>query len=369
MTTEPTLKRFLLGEAREPLCLAEAEGKTIPCGNGHVPKIFSKPLIVSDRGEINGWKSGGRSALLHYEDRWYDLEGVRPSDKEWMLGFPEGGSTRTEAENELKASALFHQYGQNLGIDALTRPVCLFEYSKIQFRGERLYASVLETRGDLRLSHFLGSYLTVAAEAYEKLRNDSNKETKIDKITNDLKSRLTNKIGQWTGFWYRCLDESNLLWGTSYDEKPDKTTLNSNAGNNNLTFYRFKEGIGVAIVDLNGLRVAEEKTKSLEIDRIKKRLSTFEMTLHLLKHGKSAIDISQYQVLQTWASRLYKSISPPEGVNVYLEQYGYDPLEELALPQIDELDIIRSFNDGRKGMKPEFIEERCIASIRKMFLI
>jgi hypothetical protein len=209
----------------------------------------------------------------------------------------------------------------------------------------------------------------VAAEAYEKLRNDSNKETKIDKITNDLKSRLTNKIGQWTGFWYRCLDESNLLWGTSYDEKPDKTTLNSNAGNNNLTFYRFKEGIGVAIVDLNGLRVAEEKTKSLEIDRIKKRLSTFEMTLHLLKHGKSAIDISQYQVLQTWASRLYRKISPPEGVNVYLEQYGYDPLEELALPQIDELDIIRSFNDGRKGMKPEFIEERCIASIRKMFLI
>jgi len=365
-----TIEGFLFSEVRESLSLIETEGKTIPYKNSFVPKILRKPLIVSDKGEIKGWKSGGRSALVYYRGKWYDLEGVKPSGKEWVPGVPEGGDTKLEAENELKAGALFSKYGKKNNIPALTEPICLFEYSKIKFKEEPVYASVLETKGDLRLSYFLGTYLTAAEKAYNRLKDDPSREAKIDQIINKIKAGLTNKIGQWVGFWYRCLDENNLLWGTSYEKKPDKMyILNSNAGNNNLTLYRLNDRVAVSIVDLNGLRTSEEKSKSLEIDRIKKRLSIFEMTLYILKRGRSGMNISQYQVLQTWASKLYKEITPPKGINIYQEQYGYDPFEELGLPKIDDLDIIASFNDGRRGIKPELIEETCVTNIYNMFWV
>lgn len=370
MKTGPEIKDFLFGEVKEPLFLAETEGKIVPYNNHNVPEIFRKPLIVSEKGTIRGWKSGGRSALIHFKGKWYDIEGVRPSGKEWLPGLPEGGNTELEAKNELKAGSLLFCYGQKNGVTPLTKPICLFEYSKMKFQGEPLYAAVLETRGDLRLSYFLGDYLTAAAEAYERLKNDSGREAKIDRISQRIKNGLTNKIGQWTGFWYRCLDENNLLWGTSYNEEADKTfSLNSNAGNNNLTFYRVNHGVAVSIIDLNGLRVSEQKAKTLEIDRIKKRLSIYEMTLHILKLGKTATNISQYQFAQTWASKMYKEIAPPRGLNIYEEQYGYDPLQELGLPRIDELEITQSFDKGREGAKPELIEEKYVLSIDKMFFV
>jgi len=364
-----TIEGFLFGEVREPLSLIKIEGKTFPYKNCYIPKIFRKPLKVSNKGGIKGWKSGGRSALIFYRGKWYDAQGVRPSEKEWVQGIPKGGDTKTEAENELKAGDLFFNYGQKNHVPALMKPICLFEYSNIKFQGEPVYAAVLETKGDLRLSHFLGNYLTAAANAYNRLKNDPSREAKINQITNNIKDGLTNKIGQWVGFWYRCLDENNLLWGTSYEEKPDKTyILNSNAGNNNLTLYRLNNGVAVGIVDLDGLQTAERKSKKLEVDRIKKRLSIFEVTLYLLKLGKSTINISQYQFLQTWASKLYTQITPPKGINIYQEQYGYDPLQELELPKIDDLDIIACFNNGRRGIKPESIKETYITNIDKIFL-
>jgi len=367
-----TIEGFLFGEAREPLCLIETEGKTLPYKEYYIPKIFKKPLMIFEGGKIEGWKSkawksGGRSALLYYKGKWYDIEGVRPSEKEWTPEVPEGGDTRKEAESELNVGDLFYCYGQENNIHALMKPVCLFEYN-MKFHGEPICAPVLETLGDLRLAHFLGKYLTVAGNAFERLKNDSPREKKIDRITGKVKEKLTNKIGLWVGFWYRCLDKNNLVWGTRYVENPDGTyDVYSNSGTNNLAAYRLKDGVAVGITDLDSCTPSEQKLKDLEIDRIKKRLSIFEITLHVLTHGKSAVNISQYQVSQVYASRLYTQITPPKGINYFQEVLGYDPLQELELPRLDELDIIKCFNEGKNGKKPEFIDEKCIVNIDNMF--
>jgi len=369
-----TIEGFLFGETREPLYLVETEGKIFPYKNRYVPKIFKKPLMISEKGEIEGWKSkawksGGRSALLRYRGRWYDIEGVRPSEKEWTSGIPEGGDTKKEAESELDVGDLFYRYGQENDVSALMKPICLFEY-KTKFNGEPVCASVLETVGDLRLSHFLGKYLTVAGNALERLTNVPSREAKADCIINKVKDGLTDKIGQWVGFWYRCLDKNNLVWGTRYVENPDGTyDVYSNAGTNNIAAYRLKDGVAVGITDLDSCAPSEQKLKNLEIDRIKKRLSIFEMTLHILKHGRSGVNISQYQISQVYASRLYTQITPPRGINYFQEVLGYDPLQDFELPRLHELDIIKCFNEGRKGIKPQFIEERCVTNVDEMFSI
>jgi len=369
-----TIEWFLFGESRVPLYLIKTDGKSLPYKDSHLPEIFRKPLIISATGKVKGWKSkafksGGRSALVYHKGKWYDLEGVRPSHNEHMPGVPEGGNSLEEAENELRVGSLFFDYGQENQVQALMKPICLFEYSKIKFEGEPVCASVLETKGDLRLSHFFGDYSTVGQEAYDRLKNDRSREAKIDQITNKIKERLTNKIGQWTGFWYRCLEKNNLIWGTRYVENPDGTyNVNSNSGNNNLAAYRLNDEVAVSIIDLDSCQYSDQKLKDLEIDGIKKRLSIWEVTLHLLKYGKSAVNISQYLVSQTYASRLYTQITPPKGINYFQEVLGYNPLQELEIPEMDRLDIIKCFNDGREGAKPEPIEERCITNFKEMFL-
>jgi len=361
-------ERFLFGEVRDSLYLNETEGKTFPYRDCYVPKIFCKPLIASDRGKIKAWKSGGRSALIYYKGVWYDIEGVRPTGKEWEPGVPEGGDKKEEAENELNIGALFFEYGARKKIPALMKPICLFEYSNIKFQGKPLCAPVLQSKGDYRLNNLLGDYLTAAGEAFERLKADSNRDVKIDRIATNTKKRLTNKIGLWVGFWYRCLEENNYLWGTNYVQNADGTyNANSNAGNNNLAAYRLNSGVAIGINDLNGYVIPDQKKRNIEIDRIKKRLSIWEGTLHLLKHGKSVTNMSQYQILQTCASRLYTKITPPTGINYFQEVLGYDPLREIELPEVDDLDIIRCFNDGRNGKKPEFIDEKYITDMKEFF--
>jgi len=366
--TEAT-KRLLFNETRKPLNLTETEGKTLAYRNCQVPKIFQKPLIASAEGRIQGWESGGRSALVYYRGIWYDIEGVKPTGREWQLGIPEGGDTKEEAENELNAGALFFDYGNRNKIPALMKPICLFEYSNIKFRGKPLYAPVLTSRGDYRLNSLFADYSTAAGEAYETLKNDPDRDARIDQITSNIKEGLTDKIGLWVGFWYRCLEENNHLWGTDYVKNPDRTyAANSNVGNNNLAAYRLKSGVAIGINDLNGYVIPDQNRRNIEIDRIKKRLSIWEVTLYLLKHGKSVTNVSQYQVLQTYASRLYTQITPPTGINYFQEVLGYDPLQETELPQIDELDIIRRFNDGRNGKKPELIDEEYIINVKNFFV-
>jgi hypothetical protein len=363
------IRWLLFGEVRKPLNLVETDGKTLAYRGCQVPKIFREPLIASAKGEIKGWESGGRSALVHYKGVWYDIEGVRPTGREWELGVPEGGDTKEEAENELNAGALFFDYGEKNEIPALMKPICLFEYSNIKFHGNHLYAPVLASKGDYRLNSLFADYSTAAGEAYERLKDDPNRDAKIDQITINIKEGLTNKIGLWAGFWYRCLEENNHLWGTNYVKNPDGTyNANSNAGNNNLAAYRFNGGVVIGINDLNGYVIPDKNRRNIEIDRIKKRLSIWEATLLLLKHGKSVTNISQYQILQTYASRLYTQITPPTGINYFQEVLGYDPLQEIELPEIDELDIIKCFNDGRSGKKPELIDERYITNVKSFFI-
>lgn len=369
-----SIEWFLFGEPRDPLYLIKTDGKSLPYRDCCIPEIFRKPLIISATGEVKGWKSkafksGGRSALVYHEGKWYDLEGVRPSEKEYMPRVPVGGNSLVEAKNELNVGSLFFDYAEENKVQALMKPVCLFEYSKIQFEGEPVYASVLETKGDLRLSHFFGDYSIAAQKAYNRLKKDRSRDVKIDRITNKIKDKLTNKIGQWTGFWYRCLEKNNLIWGTRYAEDPYGTyAVNSNSGNNNLAAYRLNDNVAVSIIDLDSCQYSDKKIKDLELDRIKKRLSIWEVTLHLLKYGKSAVNISQYHVSQTYASRIYTKIKPPKGINYFQETLGYDPLQELEIPKMDKLGIIKSFNDGRQGVKPEPIQERYITNVKEMFL-
>lgn len=363
---------FFFGEARERIFLVGTGGKTIPYKNHDIPRILRKPLKVSEEGSIEGWKSrawksGGRSAILNFEGKWFDIEGVRPSEKEWTSGIPRGGDTRKEAENELNLGDLFYQYGQEEGLSALMKPVCLFEYN-LKFQGESVCAPVLETLGDLRLSHFLGDYLTAAARAYNQLRNSPSRKAEIDRITEKMKESLTNRIGAWVGFWYRCLDKNGLLWGTTHVKNPDGTySVNSNAGNNNLAAYRVGDEAAIGIVDLDSCSSSDPTAKTVELDRIRKRLSIYEMTLHLLEHGTSAVNISQYQIVQTLGSRLYEQIAPPKGVNYY-EEVGYgDPFEKIELPKLEELEIIRCFEEGRRGVKPELIRGEYVADIDAAF--
>ena len=142
---------------------------------------------------------------------------------------------------------------------------------------------------------------------------------------------------------------------------------NSNAGNNNLAAYRLNGGVVIGINDLDGYVIPDQNKRNIEIDRIKKRLSIWEATLHLLKHGKSVTNISQYQILQTYASRLYTRITPPTGINYFQEALGYDPLQDIELPKIGEFNIIKCFNDGRNGKKPDMIDERYITNIKEFF--
>lgn len=362
------IKWFLFGEVRNSLNLMETKGNTFTYCGRQVPKIFRKPLRASDKGRIKGWESGGRSALVYYKDIWYDIEGVRPTGREWAPGIPEGGDTKEEAENELNTGALFFDYGRRNKISALMEPICLFEYSNIKFQGKPLYAPVLTSKGDYRLNSLFAKFSTAAGEAYERLKDAPNRDVKIDQITNNVKEGLTNKVGLWVGFWYRCLEENNHLWGTSYVENPDGTyNVNSNVGNNNLAAYRLNGGVAIGINDLNGYVIPDQKKRIIEVDRIEKRLSIWEATLHLLKHGKSVTNISQYQILQTYASRLYTQISPPTGINYFEEVLGYDPLQDIELPKMGEFDIIKCFNDGRNGKKPDMIDERYITNIKEFF--
>jgi len=332
-------------ENREQLSLTETEGDVIPYKDCNIPDVLEKPLRVSEEGKLHGWKSGERSVLVCYKEKWYKLKGVKPSTQEHSIpGVPRGCQKRSVAERELDASAAISDFGLENGIKAPMSPVCLFKY-RASFEGEPVCASVFEVKSDYRLSHFADKFLDAAEKAYR--REERNACT--------IRQELTSKIGNWVGFWYRALEQHNLCWGTTNNENSGE--VHTNVGNHNLVAYRVGGGVGIGIVDLDRKETPNETTKKTELDIIRKRLSIFDGALYFLGNGRSAKSIRAYYYFQIFASM---------GLQIYGD--GFDPFHGVQLPDEDALGIIEHFDEGRKGKIPQPINAKFFTNTEDIFL-
>jgi len=319
--------------------LSECEGATVPY-KSNIPDLFETPVKISDDGNVWGISSGRRSALVYENNEWYKLKGVCPSDKTYQVeDNPLGGQKRSAAIQELDASDLMSEYGRKKGVVAALEPVCYFDYD-IPFQGETVCASVLKTRGDMRLSNFYNRFLKTLQHLHENNLNS-------DYTVCSIKKYLTNRIGEWLGFWYGSFEDKDMCWGSvllDMDRPPYFRVFDTNVGLDNIAIYNVEGGIGISMIDLDRHMETNERIKKFELNRIERMLEIFDGALHFLEYSNNTESILHW-ILDRWAASL------GEGLTAFSHP---EEMFDVALPE--EFEIIDYFESGRKGRVPEPID-------------
>jgi hypothetical protein len=340
--TETINDIFIYSGERSPVYLEQTTGEVIPYEDEEIPNAFKIPLKKSESiTSTKGIASGNRTALVETDGKVYKLKGIIPTNKRYQIeDVPYGCLKETASLNELRASKVMHEFGLKNGIEAPLKPVCYFKYD-INFQGEPVSCCVQEARGDDRLE-YQNNFSNIIEKAFNKnLRN----RNKID----DLREQLTNRIGNWMGFWYGSLERANLCWGSTFFSSKFPET---NVGVHNIIIYPVNGGVGVGLIDLDRSDETCKIIKEFELEHIRKNLSCFDGMLYFLENGKKAEYVCRYLINQIGSA-----------LSLEMWKDGVDPFDGMSLPKEDELDIIKYFEKGRKGDKPlpidkEFFTDR-----------
>lgn len=196
-----------------------------------LPSVLNKPLVIKPEGNIQGFESGGRGALIPNEtyERFFKIKGCDPSinpfeDREDPIGGQRFSSTQAELDNAAKLGSLFEKEG----LTPAYRPVGYFLYN-MEFthpkgrETERLAASLFEINGETRLGDFIGKLVPprfwIRRNPYAGGKvwlhaGESSYYLPIDvyeTIPPEVKSVL-EKFGIWAGLIKGFMDRYNYTW-------------------------------------------------------------------------------------------------------------------------------------------------------------
>jgi len=328
--------------------LEQTSGRVIPFGNEEVPQTFEKPLKKSDyKTDISGMPSGSRSVLIDLEGEMYKLKGIIPSNKGYEeVDVPFGCLKTTACERELRATQVMYKFGLKHGVKTPMRPVGYFQYDII-FHDEHVACCIQNVEGDDRFIDFFDSFHFCLEELYKR---DLRSRSKIDEV----REQLTNRIGNWVGYWYGALERANLCWGSIF-HKP--RGLETNVGSHNMVVYPVNRGIGIGLVDLDKSHRLTKKTKEYELNRIKKILSKYDGMLYFLEKGRELSSLKLYFIRQDWLSY---------GIPPFKK--GVDPFKGIPCPDEEEMEIIQHFENGRKGIQPLPIDKKFFTNTQEKFM-
>lgn len=338
---------FVFDIKRETIYLEPTSGKTIPYNYTEIPSIFKEPLKKSDNiTSLVGIASGDRSALIKSEDEIYKLKGIIPSDRKWLVGnIPFGCLKETACLNELGASAAMNDFGSRNGIRAPMKPICYFQYETF-FRDEHVSCSVQAIKGDDRLAEYDLRFLLAVEESFRRKLRNRNKISEIREL-------LTDRIGNWLGFWYGALERANLCWGSKFLKGK---LLDTNVGAHNIVLHPTENGIGIGLVDLDySHKNPNKKVREWELYHIKKILSSYDGTLYFLENGCTLKSIRNYFIYQSTPLVKY-------------EAFKDDSIRGVTPPKEEDLEIIRYFEEGRKGRPPLPIDKEFFTNTEKKII-
>ncbi|NIO44724.1 MAG: hypothetical protein GTN36_04185 [Candidatus Aenigmarchaeota archaeon] len=329
--------------------LEGTSGDTVSYNNNEIPPLFRTPLKKSDVvTSIVGVPSGERTALIETGGEVYKLKGIIPTNRAYEEeGVPFGCMKESSCLSELNASQVMSDFGKKNGVESALEPVSYFRYG-ISFEGEPVCCPVQIVRGDNRLEIIHIKMLEIIEEAFRKnLRNK-------DKISS-IKERFTSKIGNWIGFWYGSLERSNLCWGSIFF---DLAYPQTNVGDHNVVLYPSDGGVAIGLVDLDkSHKNPGERVKDFELELIKKELALSDGLLYFLERGKKIETIHNYHIHQTASC-----------INLNAFRKGFDPFHGTPLPNEDELEILKHFEDGRKGKIPEPIDKEFFTKTKEKII-
>jgi hypothetical protein len=329
---------FIFEGSRSPVYLEPTNGKVVPYGINEVPPTFKIPLKKSSAVTcIRGVASGERTALMDSQNKRYKLKGIIPSNNGYEEeDVPYGCLKETACLRELDAAQAMTDFGLKKEIPSPLKPVGHFQYETF-FQDERVSCCVEEVKGDDRLGQCNGKFLPTLEKAFR--RGYRNKE----KIS-EVREQFTNRIGNWMGFWYGALENANLCWGSIFYHPIAPQT---NVGSHNIVLYPVDRGVGVGMVDLDkSHKGPSEKVRDWELDHIRKELSLYDGTLHFLEKGTKSEAMRNYFIHQLAAS-----------INLPAFRKGFDPFYGVNPPKEGEMEIIKCFEEGRRGVKPIPIEK------------
>lgn len=330
---------ILLGRYAKNISLSKCDGHTVPY-KSTTPDMFETPLKITNEGEISGISSGERSALVYESNEWYKIKGAHPSDKVYQVeDNPVGGQKKSAAIQELNASNIMTRYGKKKGVVAPLTPVCYFDY-EIPFQDETVCASVLTAHGDMRMTGFYGRFSELLSMLYKNgLRNDF--------IIFNIKEQITNRIGEWLGFWYGSLEDQNMCWGSlllDMDKPPYFRVFDTNVGLDNIVVYDVGDRIGLSLIDLDRCAVTNERIKKFELHRIRHMLEIFDGATHFLESSNS-IESIKHWMIDRWSKSVFNSEVFAKDVKIF------------DIPFPEEFEIMEYFKSGRKGHAPKPIDK------------
>jgi hypothetical protein len=329
---------FIFEGKRGSVYLEPTNGKVIPYGINEIPPTFKIPLKKSSTvTSIRGVASGDRTALMSSQNKRYKLKGIIPSNNGYEEeDVPYGCLKETACLRELNAAQVMTDFGLKKRIPSPLKPVGHFQYETF-FQDEHVSCCVEEVKGDDRLEECHGKFLSTLEEAFRRGYRDKEK-------ISEVREQFTNRIGNWVGFWCGALEKANLCWGSIFYHPVSPQT---NVGSHNIVLYPVDRGVGVGLVDLDkSHKDPSEKVRNWELDHIRKELSLYDGMLHFLENGTKAEAIRNYFIHQLAAS-----------INLPAFRKGFDPFYGVSPPEEGEMEIIKCFEEGRKGVKPLPIEK------------
>jgi hypothetical protein len=208
--------------------LGHTNGTVFPYEDYELPVVLREPIVSNDCGPVLGYKSCGRSSIVPADGKWFKGKGVYPRPfKKWWTGEPFGGMSKDRALNELGSSKKIHEKFKEYGYHGPIIPVALVEYDIPFNESEKIFAEVLESFGDSRLS-----------SVSSRLGHANGNMKLMKSMDGEYRGNLVRELVSWLGFCHRVIKESG--------EYPGETSY----GLENYVLYSVGDGFGIGRVDL-----------------------------------------------------------------------------------------------------------------------
>lgn len=360
--------------------LKKASGSACSFNGNDFP--FSYPVVISDKEDgIKAFRSGYRSAIVDSNGLFYKLKGINPKPGETFCGdgfTPMGCQTEKACKIELRVTQLMHDYGVKNGVPAPYVPAGSFDFGLKDELNQNLCASVFKLNPKVSwdgfLDHRLDNFCFVQTlkDEYDKGCRDCSKL-----------GLEFNKIAQWVGFWYKCLVDNMIEWGSTFRNDVFDTNIHSG----NVLLYKSGDGFIACPVDMDGcVNVSHIKAEyraenvKFEVEYIEKFLCVFDAMMFGFKQKDSNVTINFTDIMKfprkaekmdchvfdlciKYVSAVHMSPVSPRDLLLHL---GCDPRDYLDFTSnYHNSAFFKSLRNGLSGEIPELIDAELITNPSK----
>ncbi len=219
---------------RKEVYLQKVEGKVDVTTDDFPHPLAMIPSKEPEEGDIQGYNSGVRSAVVEMNGTGYRLKGCLFAEDPGRGGSePYGVRSVGRSEKEVEAAKLLQEVFADVGRRYVMNPVGTITYDPNEFRDEVTEATVFNVLGDTRLDEFL-RFLDENERFVRTL--GFGKGWVLDWGYN----KLLEQIGKDAGYAMRVMHDAGVTWDYSGGDHPG-----------NLTLYQDGNNVWVAPVDLN----------------------------------------------------------------------------------------------------------------------